>query len=466
MRDLEERAEEVVDVRHRGVVDHERPRPVLAHPEPAVALPQPPERGEHEQEEEHAPGRLSQPEGASLPRALGCDRRHATMLTTLGRGGLSSPAMPLEPARTVAELRELQELTGDENGAQRVAWTDTWVRAREWLGEKLAGLPLELEEDEAANQGGTPRGGAGRAGLIGGHIDPGADGGGGGGGANRRARAGGVRRARGGGGPGAAGRRREARGRDPRDCEADRRGRGVHDGRRRDEAGDRHVGRRDGGVPARPAPPGRRAARGDALERAGGVTPVRRGGGRRGRVGADLVDRADPLRRRADRARRRGCARGGRRVAPAAERPAARPGRGVARRRADGDALRPVAAGPLAHEARGHEAGAPGARGTRARRAGDEDDRPRRLAATLLGAPGERARAARGGTPGRGTRLAPTAAAPAREASCTSSRRSRRRTRTRPSSWSSAWQPPIRTIAATARRRGARRAGAPRRGDG
>jgi N-carbamoyl-L-amino-acid hydrolase len=79
--------------------------------------------------------------------------------------------MPLDPARTVAELRELRELTGDENGAQRVAWTDTWVRAREWLGEKLAGLPLELVEDEAANQWWTLRGESERAVLIGGHID-------------------------------------------------------------------------------------------------------------------------------------------------------------------------------------------------------------------------------------------------------------------------------------------------------
>ena len=79
--------------------------------------------------------------------------------------------MSLDPARTVAELRELQELTGDENGAQRVAWTDTWVRAREWLGEKLAGLPLELEEDEAANQWWTLRGDSDRAVLLGGHID-------------------------------------------------------------------------------------------------------------------------------------------------------------------------------------------------------------------------------------------------------------------------------------------------------
>ena len=46
--------------------------------------------------------------------------------------------MPLQPSRTVAELRELRELTGDENGAQRVAWTDTWAKAREWLRAKVA----------------------------------------------------------------------------------------------------------------------------------------------------------------------------------------------------------------------------------------------------------------------------------------------------------------------------------------
>jgi beta-ureidopropionase / N-carbamoyl-L-amino-acid hydrolase len=79
--------------------------------------------------------------------------------------------VPLDPARTVAELKELRELTGDENGAQRVAWTDTWERAREWLREKLAGLPLEEEIDAAGNQWWTLRGGSDRAVLIGGHID-------------------------------------------------------------------------------------------------------------------------------------------------------------------------------------------------------------------------------------------------------------------------------------------------------
>jgi N-carbamoyl-L-amino-acid hydrolase len=79
--------------------------------------------------------------------------------------------MPLDPSRTVAELRELRELTGDENGAQRVAWTPTWVQAKEWLAGKLEGLPLEYQVDEAGNQWWTLRGESDRAVLLGGHID-------------------------------------------------------------------------------------------------------------------------------------------------------------------------------------------------------------------------------------------------------------------------------------------------------
>jgi hydantoinase/carbamoylase family amidase len=79
--------------------------------------------------------------------------------------------VPLQPSRTVDELRELQELTGDENGAQRVAWTETWERAREWLRGKLAGLPLDEEIDQAGNQWFTLRGSTERELLIGGHID-------------------------------------------------------------------------------------------------------------------------------------------------------------------------------------------------------------------------------------------------------------------------------------------------------
>jgi hydantoinase/carbamoylase family amidase len=79
--------------------------------------------------------------------------------------------VPLEPKRTVAELKELRELTGDENGAQRVAWTETWQQAREWLARKLDGTGAQEEIDEAGNQWFTLGGASERAVLIGGHID-------------------------------------------------------------------------------------------------------------------------------------------------------------------------------------------------------------------------------------------------------------------------------------------------------
>src|SRR5207248_4749204 len=79
--------------------------------------------------------------------------------------------MPLDPGRTVAELKELRELTGDENGAQRVAWTDTWERARAWLREKVSPTGATEEVDEAGNQWFTLRGDSDRALLLGGHMD-------------------------------------------------------------------------------------------------------------------------------------------------------------------------------------------------------------------------------------------------------------------------------------------------------
>jgi N-carbamoyl-L-amino-acid hydrolase len=77
----------------------------------------------------------------------------------------------LDPSRTVADLRELRELTGDENGAQRVAWTDTWQQAREWLREKGGGAGAAETIDAAGNQWFTLEGESDRALVIGGHID-------------------------------------------------------------------------------------------------------------------------------------------------------------------------------------------------------------------------------------------------------------------------------------------------------
>src|SRR5580765_274249 len=79
--------------------------------------------------------------------------------------------MSLNPKRTVAELKELRALTGDENGAQRVAWTDTWLKARKWFASKLTGLAVEHHYDAAGNNWVTLPGKSEKALLIGGHLD-------------------------------------------------------------------------------------------------------------------------------------------------------------------------------------------------------------------------------------------------------------------------------------------------------
>jgi hydantoinase/carbamoylase family amidase len=77
----------------------------------------------------------------------------------------------LDPQRSIAELKELRALTGDENGAQRVAFTPVWARARAWMRAKLEQIPAEVKTDEAGNVWATLRGESDRALLIGGHID-------------------------------------------------------------------------------------------------------------------------------------------------------------------------------------------------------------------------------------------------------------------------------------------------------
>ncbi len=77
----------------------------------------------------------------------------------------------LDPARTVRELAELRRLTGDENGAQRVAFTPVWTAARQWLTERFTGLPVETHLDAAGNFWATLPGQSQQAVLIGGHID-------------------------------------------------------------------------------------------------------------------------------------------------------------------------------------------------------------------------------------------------------------------------------------------------------
>ena len=77
----------------------------------------------------------------------------------------------INPRRTVDDLKELRVLTEDENGAQRVAFTPVWSRARDWLRAKLEPLPVEIHADAAGNVWATLRGASDRSLLIGGHID-------------------------------------------------------------------------------------------------------------------------------------------------------------------------------------------------------------------------------------------------------------------------------------------------------
>jgi N-carbamoyl-L-amino-acid hydrolase len=77
----------------------------------------------------------------------------------------------LNPQRVIGDLKELQRLTGDGDGAQRVAWTETWDQSRKWLEVKLAGLPVEVEIDSAGNTWATLPGKSARTLIIGSHID-------------------------------------------------------------------------------------------------------------------------------------------------------------------------------------------------------------------------------------------------------------------------------------------------------
>ena len=79
---------------------------------------------------------------------------------------------PLNPKRTVAELKELRALTADENGAQRVAFTPTWVEDARVAAEKTRSAPGRNPQrrggqhlDDAARRIRTS------ALLIGGHMD-------------------------------------------------------------------------------------------------------------------------------------------------------------------------------------------------------------------------------------------------------------------------------------------------------
>lgn len=84
---------------------------------------------------------------------------------------MPNPSPAVDTGRVLENLNTLRIHTGTAAGAQRVAWTQTWLEARRWYRSLLAELPLEVHEDAAGNLWATLEGESPRALLIGGHLD-------------------------------------------------------------------------------------------------------------------------------------------------------------------------------------------------------------------------------------------------------------------------------------------------------
>jgi N-carbamoyl-L-amino-acid hydrolase len=77
----------------------------------------------------------------------------------------------LDAKAVLQNLDELRALTGDESGAQRVAWSPVWLKARAWFEDKLDDLPVEHHYDAAGNHWVTLKGESPQAVVLGSHLD-------------------------------------------------------------------------------------------------------------------------------------------------------------------------------------------------------------------------------------------------------------------------------------------------------
>ncbi len=77
----------------------------------------------------------------------------------------------VNPKAVLQHLDELRALTSDANGAQRIAWSPMWLKARAWFEEKLKGLPVEHHYDAAGNHWITLTGESEKALVLGSHLD-------------------------------------------------------------------------------------------------------------------------------------------------------------------------------------------------------------------------------------------------------------------------------------------------------
>ncbi|MGH9347728.1 MAG: Zn-dependent hydrolase, partial [Vicinamibacterales bacterium] len=71
----------------------------------------------------------------------------------------------------IANLRALADRTSTSSGAQRVAWGPIWREAREWFGDKVAKIGLEVSTDAAGNNWVTLPGASPKTVIVGGHLD-------------------------------------------------------------------------------------------------------------------------------------------------------------------------------------------------------------------------------------------------------------------------------------------------------
>ena len=76
-----------------------------------------------------------------------------------------------DPARVIASLRELATRTGGPEGSRRLCWTPEWLEARAFFRESLAGLPVDIETDEAGNLWAYLRGSSADEVVVGSHLD-------------------------------------------------------------------------------------------------------------------------------------------------------------------------------------------------------------------------------------------------------------------------------------------------------
>lgn len=79
--------------------------------------------------------------------------------------------MAVDARRTISDLEELRALTADDHGAQRIAWSPMWLKARAWFQAKLAKLPVEHHLDASGNSWTTLRGASERTLILGSHLD-------------------------------------------------------------------------------------------------------------------------------------------------------------------------------------------------------------------------------------------------------------------------------------------------------